>query len=386
MAIGGAVASYVLLVSMLVSTASACVTDLDCSLNGVCTAGSCVCDAGWTSTSCGQLALAPTNASEGRNRAFERGGSSSWGAAVLPDDAGLYHMFYTRFELGCGLTMWINNSVIAHAVSTSPFGPFQDVDVAMPLFATNPKLVRATDGTYLLFYIGFADDPPTRMCNCSANGGSESTCRKTYPPPTSPPGDGRAFVTYAYSNSLYGPWTRHGSAIITPAGGWELWLSNPAPWVRADGSVLLAYRSWGPSPPGSAVPLTEYIGVAAAPSWQGAYVRLSSEPIALGEDPFIWDDARGNLHVLTHNGCGFGHSFALASNASNWTAGQHALSCNVTWVNGSSSVVARRERPQLLFAADGSRTPIAVYAGVQPHPLDVTDASFTMATRVLSSA
>jgi hypothetical protein len=43
----------------VVPLAAGCATDDDCSLNGVCTSGACVCDVAWGSTDCSALQLVP---------------------------------------------------------------------------------------------------------------------------------------------------------------------------------------------------------------------------------------------------------------------------------------------------------------------------------------
>lgn len=42
-------------VPQLAAELSVCKTDLDCSLNGVCTGSSCVCDSPWAGAGCGVL-------------------------------------------------------------------------------------------------------------------------------------------------------------------------------------------------------------------------------------------------------------------------------------------------------------------------------------------
>lgn len=42
------------------SSIDACSSDLDCQLNGACTAGACVCDKGWRGADCGTLNLNTT--------------------------------------------------------------------------------------------------------------------------------------------------------------------------------------------------------------------------------------------------------------------------------------------------------------------------------------
>ena len=93
----------------------ACSSDASCSLNGICHAGLCECDAGWTGVDCGRLHLAPVDPADGIN-AWARN-TSSWGglAVVDPDDVNLYHFYYSRFVNGCGLLCWVNASECVHA-------------------------------------------------------------------------------------------------------------------------------------------------------------------------------------------------------------------------------------------------------------------------------
>jgi EGF-like domain len=53
-------ASIVFLVAFVVVAVQACSTTTDCSLNGVCTNGLCVCEPAWMGVDCGTLNLLPT--------------------------------------------------------------------------------------------------------------------------------------------------------------------------------------------------------------------------------------------------------------------------------------------------------------------------------------
>ena len=237
-----------------------------------------------------------------------------------------------------------------------------------------------------LFHIGSAADGAARECDCAAAGGSEAHCRPLAPPTLVDPLDGRGFITWASAPDFGGPWTPSGVAAVTPRGGKEAWLSNPSVWPLRNRSLLLAFRSWGPaaeSGEGAPPRMQEYIFVARRDGDDAPFVRLSDEPAALGEDPFIYADSESeNLHILTHQGCGYGHSFAEAARPALFFAGMQAVNCSVVWVNGSTTIVHRRERPHLLFDADA--TPALLLGGVQPLSTTLTDASFTMATPVVS--
>jgi len=381
------VAARLLAVASAVAVAAPCATDADCSLLGVCaSSGACVCDPGWRGAACETLDVGAPDGARGRIRVAN--GSSSWGGSVIRGDDGAYHLFFARFEKGCGLNSWVNNSVCVHAVSENFLGPFVDADVAVGTWCHGPKITRAADGTYLLFHLRQAADPAARVCDCAAHGGSEAACSWPGFPGLVAPPDGRGDITFAHSRSLDGPWVQWGRDVLTPRGsGWEAWVSNPSPFARADGSVLLAYRAWGTTP--EAPSRSERIGLAAAPAWDAPYERVTDDFIATGEDPFVFVDARGNGHLLNHTvwtprglACGYAHHFAHASNLSRWTPTGVAVPCALTWANGTAATPSRRERPELLLEP-GTLRPLAFYNGVAMYAPQVTDESFTLAIPVL---
>ena len=96
---------------------------------------------------------------------------TSWGGNALPDDNGTYHLFTSAMSSGrnhnsrgsdltpgpCGIGSWESDSLVIHAVASSPIGPFRLVDVALPSQHTNPQVVRAPDGEWLLYTLGGID-------------------------------------------------------------------------------------------------------------------------------------------------------------------------------------------------------------------------------------
>ena len=93
---------------------------------------------------------------------------TSWGGNALPDESGTYHLFTSAMSSGtnhnahasdlspgpCGIGSWESDSLIIHAVSSSPLGPFKLADVALPSQHTNPQIARAPDGEWLLYTLG----------------------------------------------------------------------------------------------------------------------------------------------------------------------------------------------------------------------------------------
>ena len=108
--------------SILLGSTNACSTDLDCSLNGVCSAtGTCACDKPWTGAICGELKFAVTpkralniyNSSDPRN---------TWNGPIVEDPRapGSYHIYVPIYEVGSlgGPTN------ILHGVSRAVTGPW----------------------------------------------------------------------------------------------------------------------------------------------------------------------------------------------------------------------------------------------------------------------
>lgn len=87
---------------------------------------------------------------------------SVWGASVVQDNDGLFHMYYSRWPKHLGWA-WLTDSEIAHAVSDSPYGPWMRSDKPLMdisandddydcLMTSNPSLCQMPDGRYLMIY------------------------------------------------------------------------------------------------------------------------------------------------------------------------------------------------------------------------------------------
>ena len=91
---------------------SGCASDIDCSLNGKCTAGACVCDRPWVGDACGQLAFKPVVMPQGYGMTPNK---TTWGGNILAErDGKRFHMYVSAMTNGCGLGHWSSNSRIEH--------------------------------------------------------------------------------------------------------------------------------------------------------------------------------------------------------------------------------------------------------------------------------
>lgn len=298
----------------------------------------------------------------------------SWGGSVIetPDDpAWKFHIFAASFVEGCGLTAWGSNSQVIHAVSNDALGPFQMMDVALPVWAHNPQVVRQKDGTYTLYSIAFNVSSP--VANCTRHQAAPAAA-----PPLGAAHPPEMMSLHA-SDSVYGPWTLVAENIFTG--------TNPSPWVNDDGSVVVASHN------------AATVVVSTAADWRGPY----STPVALvgprepdvnWEDPFLWfDRPAGVWRLLTHAYNATNHTVqvllgasAQSSNASlwsTWTAAPYDAPAYTAFVNltdGTTMQLSRRERPKLLLNAT-TGAPAVLYNGVCP-PHD-GNGCFTLGVPVL---
>lgn len=358
----------------LLPQALACTNDEDCGLNGVCSNNTCICDPGWTGNDCGRLDLRPGPRANGYNLTGQ--GTSSWCNGILrdPQIKDLYHLIVSEFTHGCGLDYWSPYSRIIRAESTTgPLGPYTFKQEIAPSFAHNPSVIWSEkDQRYLMYNIGCPQQVP-------------STCQSV--DFTCGPGNainGESGISVWSSPDLYN-WTYHGQVFPgTDNNAWDADITNPAPLhlrytprnpASARGApTILAYRGCPYNCSGA-----ELITIATAPDYTSPYTPIHpSAPIfpEPSEDPFIWEDRRGNFHMLVHSllpDAGFGdgpnvgrHAYAR-SWAGPWTFNNNsvAFTTSVEFEDGSIVEYFRRERPSLFFSEDGEMRPLLLSTGVQ---------------------
>ena len=270
--------------SGLLAFGRACLTDDDCSLNGICILpdpdpsgngtvvdGLCQCDPGWRTADCGELDLVPVDRWTGYNHTnatgpdfYQQGrGNSSWGGHIVqdPTDKSLFHLIIAQMAHGCGLGGWRPFSEIIRAESrTGPRGPFVWAQTIIGTFRHNPTTIWSpADNSYLLYSIGKDIEPPT-------------TCRSS-----------------KFANQI-------SVMASTDLRNWT------APQVLIDGTNPAPWPLWSPENPTPEILLA--IGendIYKAAGWQDAYSReYESDKSIWTEDPFLWRDKRGNWHLLVH--------------------------------------------------------------------------------------
>jgi len=311
-----------------------------------------------------------------RQSVFSGGDTMShWGGSVVKGEDGLYHMLYSRWPKQIGWE-WVNYSQIAHAVSTSPFGPYKHIDVALPdrgveywdgSTTHNPTVHKFSDGKYYLYYMGNYGDKKI----------------------VSVPGKQR--INYLHRNhqrigvavadSPNGPWKRfdkpvlditHGDSLAHDA----LMTSNPSVCQMVDGKILMVYKAVGkkfPLPGGG--PVVHMVAIADSPT--GPFKKFPN-PVFLeegvrfpAEDPYIWyadGKYRAIVKYIQHEGNK--RLFSLVHYDSvdgiDWQKGKyfHISDRSITWEDGTVQKLDHLERPQVLIE-DGE--PVAIMCAADTY-------------------
>ena len=312
---------------------------------------------------------------------------------------GAWHLHVAEMASHCGMCSWSSQSQVAHYRAAAVTGPYARVDTAVGAFAHNPAVIAippsaaVANVSYLMFHIGIGCDSAgahecnyTRMPSC-ANG---STPLHPQPPPSRVPPPPRVVraVTHAAA-SLDGPW------LGTPA-AWRLpSCSNPSPAFLRNGSLMLmchgSYAQCGPQSGGLSFYTSLSADWTAGPYGFRCLNVLNANYTFNGtlfhpanEDPHLYTDARGALHVLTHNqspcysgaaasfygadvrGCG-GHFFS-ADGGESWTFAWHAAYNGTIHYTDGRAKQYKRERPKVVQDAQGKI--IALSTGIGPSLVD----------------
>ena len=209
---------------------------------------------------------------------------------------------------------------------------------------------------------------------------------------------------YLRSDFLWMPNATAGvdAASVVSGRPWHFDGDNPAPYLDpASGNVSVLYRTdsnggsaYLPSGEKNTYHTASLIGIATAPSWRGPYKSGSQfggpisnydYPFEENEDPFLfktkrgfvalfhantWTDSHGS-HIPVASGAG---RLAYSADGRDWHYSQTpCYNGTIRFTNGTTLVLARMERPVLLFDEESGR-PTHLINGVQPfsHPYTFT--------------
>jgi len=277
-----------------------------------------------------------------------------WCGSVVRGDDGQYHMFASRWTKAVPFSPnWLTNSRVVRAVSPTPEGPYIYAEDVLPprgeafwdgKMTHNPTIHRSGD-TFLLYYTGttYPDPEPTDGAPIAEQGTAAHANQR---------------IGLATAPSPAGPWTRRDQPTLQPRPDkWDaLMTTNPAPLVKADGSVLLLYKSVL----ARGQPIR--YGIAGAERFDAPYHRLSDEPFnPLGdpsvsyEDAYVWhekgqyrmifNDIHGHITGEDHAG-----GMAVSDDGVDWRLADppKAYSRTIPWDDGQTTTQGSFERPQLL--------------------------------------
>jgi len=349
------------IISSTIAASAACVTDLDCSNNGVCASGGrCNCDPAWLGAACSTLNLLPATRGHGLHSADAPvHNTSSWGGSVLKGEDGRYHMWASELVNHCGLNLWTSNSHVVHAVASEPDAAYAVVDEVHGVFSHEPSLVRGPGGEYVMYFIMghpiTAFDDPVQPCVCDASGvgGSSPMCD------TSATWRNGTFMMYAASPD--GPWSAPLEVLPHPLGPVD---SNLAVVIAANGSLVGLTRKIPSGPQGSEIHLLTAADWKDKSTYKQAGVALFPDSIISNfglEDPYVYLDTKGRYHAIFHNmlnnddqtTCG---SHATSDDGIAWTFTGTAYGNKVQYTDGTSTTFSRRERPHLIINDQGQPT------------------------------
>ena len=285
--------------------------------------------------------------------------TSSWGGSVLLDHHGIYHMFSAEMTNSVGIKSWRSNSRVVHATadsnSTRPW-EFTRQDVAQPVFAHEPTVSRAPDGSWVMFFTTNAGEKPGSQCSlpltCGTNG---TSCLSDPNAQQCPCGRHCAPLStrMSWAQAPEGPWS---APVLVPSkGGGD---TNLACIIRANSSLVCLGR---PS-----------LGILRADHWRNvssySWHRIE---YGQGEDPMIWvgqsSTGKEVLHAVLHGGGWgdpFGHHYFSEDGGWSWrgAGGAKVYENQVEVVGQNPKILSRRERPHVVL--DAANEPVALTTGV----------------------
>lgn len=289
---------------------------------------------------------------------------SHWGGSVVKGDDGLYHMYYSRWETELGWA-WVTDSEVAHAVSESPFGPYEFKDVALAprgdefwdgLCTHNPT-VRKFGDKYYIYYMGNTGD--------GKNVGEPGKHKLNWVHRNN------QRIGVAVADNPNGPWERFDEPLIDITHDDDtamdaLMTSNPSITQRPDGGFLMVYKVVGkqfPAPNGGPV----LHAIAASDSPTGPFVKHDKPTFEVpgerfpAEDPYIWHQdgkyraiVKRIKHEKNEKSGKEKRVFSLVHYQSEdgyeWGPAKHfeVSDRTVAWEDGTTEQLDHLERPQVL--------------------------------------
>lgn len=300
-----------------VATESQCSFDLDCSLNGKCVSGYCVCTRPWTGAICGTLAYKTTpalakslyNISDPRN---------TWNGPIVTGPDGQLHIFVPIYKVG---TLEGPTSVM-HGIAADVTGPWDwgsRPDLATEVGGQNPAFLVFNQSNKTVYSLWMGRPGIVRVAD-SPDGPFVEVEGFTYPGGNPAPiwHNGAFYMTNQQTRQIF----------TTPrlGGNWTVYATIAHPD-------------------------------------EGNMYHI--------EDPFLWIDQNGYWHIINHayrndeyercgNSTASAHFFSL--DGKKWHWGPQPYAHTVHYDDGTHKTYATLERPNLHFDALGRITHLNVAA------------------------
>jgi hypothetical protein len=324
--------------------------------------GACACDAPWHGASCGLLRRGRTRVPGGGIYGYAApNATTSWGGNAIAESTNgtvTWHLYASEMAgRDCGLHVWGSQSTVVHATAPTVEGPYTRRATVVGAEAHNPQAI-VVNGSWYLFHIGEGDSGGTpKDCN-ETTATTTTTATATASATASAGGNGSGGggsggggggggggSTLHVATSPYGPFSPVVGEGEAPSG-----CNNPSPVLHPNGTLFL-FCKWSIRASASGSPRGPW-GPATA-------VRPPNTAARTWEDPFLWIDARGHFHVLSHTWSALpypsnaisAHAFSADGGAgSSWTFSAVEPYGNVIeHEDGTAQRFATLERPKLLF-------------------------------------
>jgi len=311
-----------------------------------------------------------------RDQVFAMEGYYVWGASVLKDTDGLYHMFACRWPIAWGIYSWYSHSDIVRAVGKRPEGPFEYQETLSVLkepdwssgFTIGPNAFEF-DGKYYLLYVG------SRL-------------------PEGAPGEREAYMAWRHKKRHVirfnqrvglasaphpaGPWKPVSETpILEPRPDkWDApFVTNPVLRIAPDDRALLMYKSSTErsTDPGKTKDGELMFGMAIADRPEGPYERIGPEPLFEEdvEDPCFWhEDGRWWMICKDMTGRIGGDRYGAgllytSQDALHWEEAANIVAWKmwIDWKNEPRQPIHQMEKPTIYFEAGRPR---CLYTAVVP--------------------
>lgn len=323
---------------------ASCTTDLQCNLNGVCSATTsmCICDKPWSGPTCGSMRYLTTNASAKdiyNSTADAEYVPNTWGGPIVgPESDGLYHAFVPHYAPG---TLF-GAKTLLHGTAEVITGPYSWTAMKGIAGGINPAFLKYPNASsssndsmvysiWLKGKIHVAD---------SAAGPFRLLEGVTYPDaPNANPAP-------IYHNGAFYVTTQHTTTI----------------WSRP---TLL------PSPDR---PESESDRDDPEAGWE-VFATISQEDVPAGvtpEDPFMWIDSRNNWHIINHaydtnqtTECARSalSTHFFSKDGKDWQCSDvEPYGHTIAWSDGTNHTYTTLERPNLHFDSATGRMTYLVLA------------------------